>query len=68
MYDDSTARRNGSGYADPTAGRAIARADAEAEAMTRLKELRQIIWAMARHDGVYADVVLTDKRTGVRLG
>ena len=68
MYDDPTPRRNGSGYADPTAGRAIARADAEAAAETRLKDLRRIIWAMARHDGVHADVVLTDKRTGVRLG
>lgn len=66
-YEDGTARRNGSGYADPTAGRAIARAQAEQEAVARMVAVRRIVIELCRLEGLRADITLTDKRTGASL-
>lgn len=68
MYEDPTGYRNSSGAPDPTAYRAVTRTQDEDAALSRLIDLRRIICSLAKHDGVYARVELTDKRTGVTLG
>lgn len=68
MYEDPSGRRNASGLPDPTAYRAIARTQDEEAAMDRMLDLRRIIYALAKHDGVWVTVTMQDKRTGVKLG
>ena len=68
MYEDPTGYRNSSGAPDPPAYRALARPQDEAAAMDRLLGLRRIFYALAKHDGVWVNVEMQDKRTGVKLG
>lgn len=68
MYEDPTGYRNASGYPDPAAYRAVTRTQDEEDALFRMLDLRRIIYGLAKHDGVYARVELTDKQTGVKLG
>lgn len=68
MYEDPTGYRNSSGALDPTAYRAVARTQDEEAAMDRMLDLRRIIYALAKHDGVWVTVAMQDKRTGVKLG
>lgn len=68
MYEDPTGYRNSSGVPDPTAYRAVARTQDEEAAMDRMLDLRRIIYALAKHDGVWVTVAMQDKRTGVKLG
>lgn len=68
MYEDPTGYRNSSGAPDPTAYRAVTRTQDEEAAMDRMLELRRIIYALAKHDGVWVTVAMQDKRTGVKLG
>lgn len=68
VYEDPTGRLNSSGCADPTAWRATSRTSAEEEAVDRMLGLRRIIYALAKHDGVWVEVRMQDKRTGARLG
>lgn len=55
--------RNGSGYFDPTAGKAIAKVDAERERLTKLLD---VIFAVCEIAGFHVEerIVLLDKRTG----
>lgn len=68
MYEDPTGYRNSSGAPDHTAYRAVARTQDEEAAMDRMLDLRRIIYALAKHDGVWVTVAMQDKRTGVKLG
>lgn len=38
------------------------------DAIDRMVGLRCIIYALAKHDGVWVNVTMQDKRTGARLG
>ena len=67
MYEDQSCRRNASGYTDPTAYRAISRTQDKQAAIERMLDLRRIFYALAHHDGVWVEVKLTDKRTGVSI-
>lgn len=55
--------RNGSGYIDPTAGKAIAKTDKERE---RLSKLIHTIFDVCELAGFHVEerIVLKDKRTG----
>ena len=68
MYEDPTGYRNSSGAPDPTAYRAVARTQDEEAALDRMLGLRRIIYGLAKHDGVWVNVEMQDKRTGVKLG
>lgn len=68
MYEDPTGYRNASGCPDPTAYRAVSRTADEQDAIDRMVGLRRIIYALAKHDGVWVNVTMQDKRTGARLG
>lgn len=68
MYEDPTGYRNSSGAPDPTAYRAVARTQDEEAAMDRMLGLRRIFYALVKHDGVWVNVEMQDKRTGVKLG
>lgn len=67
MYEDQSCRRNASGCPDPTAYRAITRAQDEQEAVARMAEVRRIVFAVCKLAGLWADLKLTDKRTGASL-
>lgn len=58
---------NGEGYRDPTAGRAMARIDACAEARDRLRLFRDGVRLLARACGMRASVRLRDRSTGEEL-
>lgn len=60
---DKELRRNGSGYSDPTAYKAIKKADKDRERMVKLLDM---IFAMADLAGFHVEerIVLRDKKTG----
>lgn len=66
VFDDKNLKKNGEGYSDPTAYRAIKNVDDAANSQARFRKLLEIIFDACELAGFHLEerIVVKDKRTG----
>ena len=65
-YEERDLKKNGEGYSDPTAYKAIKNVDDNNASYTRFRKLLDIIFALCEFAGFHLEerIVVKDKKTG----